>query len=157
MGAAVNLGSSVNGPQMEEYAILDADRATLYFTRAPSGQIETDSSIWSAPVLSFEGISVLGSGGSYAQDFDVLGANSSDADTPLPTGWTFTANDIIFNNATTDTFPASRRNYVGVYNGGSSDGPDRALVTDVSLEEGGELDFRAVVDGRTCAGVATWI
>ena len=63
----------------------------------------------------------------------------------MPAGWTFTANDIIFNNATTDKFPASRRNYAGVYNGGVNGDSDRALVTDVSLEEGGELDFRAVV------------
>ena len=143
-GAAVNLGNAVNGTQDEQFAVLDADHATLYLTRAPYDQVETASKIWSAPVLPFEGISVLGSGGTYAQDFAALGPDAS-ADTPLPAGWTFTANDIVFNNATTAKFPASRRNYAGVYNGGSTDDADRALVTDVSLEEGGELDFRAVV------------
>ena len=144
-GAAVNLGNSINGPQDEQFAILDAIHATLYFTRSPYDQVETASKIWSAPVLPFEGISVLGNGGTYAQDFAALGPDAS-ADTPLPAGWTFTANDIIFNNATTDEFPASRRSYAGVYNGGSNGDPDRALVTAVSLVEGGELDFRAVVE-----------
>jgi hypothetical protein len=64
---------------------------------------------------------------------------------PLPRGWTFTANDVVFNNTTTDKFPAARRDYAGVYNAGLAGDADRALVTDYSLEEGGELDFRAHV------------
>jgi hypothetical protein len=45
----------------------------------------------------------------------------------------------------TSRFPARRRNYAGVYNAGLDGDPDRALVTDYSLDEGGELDFRALV------------
>jgi hypothetical protein len=66
---------------------------------------------------------------------------------PLPTGWTFTANDIVFNNSTTDRLPAISRNYAGAYNGGASGDADRALVTDYSQTEGGELDLRVHVQG----------
>ena len=57
-----------------------------------------------------------GSGAAHAQDFDVLGTGSSVVGTPLPPGWAFTAHEVIFN----------------------------ALVTDVTINEAGELDFRAL-------------
>ncbi len=148
--APVNLGSAINTKDYEDFARLAPDGHTLYFDRrdvsAPDDPSWYNSAdIWQSSVLPFEAVGLSGAGGGYSQDFDVLGAESDAAGTPLPSGWTFTANDIIFSNATTDKFPASRRNYAGVYNGGVNGDSDRALVTDVSLEEGGELDFRAVV------------
>jgi hypothetical protein len=146
----VNLGSVINTGKVEDYAMLAADGSTLYFTRydilaGDDISYFNSADIWQSAVLSFEAPGVAGNGGAYVQDFDAMGSDAAKDGTSLPTGWTFTANDIVFNNATTERFPALRRNYAGVYSGGSTVDDDRALVTDYALDEGGELDFRAQV------------
>jgi hypothetical protein len=58
------------------------------------------------------------------------------------------ANDVVFNQTTTRGFPVVVQGFVGAYNAGADDASDRALVTDVTTNEAGELDFRArVTDG----------
>ena len=47
-----------------------------------------------------------GDGSSYTQTFDGLGSDSTKSFTPLSNGWTFTANDVVFNDVTTRRFPA---------------------------------------------------
>jgi ELWxxDGT repeat protein len=139
----INLGSAINSGSQEDFAHLSFDRRTLYFVRAVVAN--ENGEIWQAPVLPFEAKAISGNGGDYAQDFDSLGTVFPAAGTALPTGWTFTANDVVFASATTSRFPARRRNYAGVYNAGMAGDTDRALVTDYSVDEGGELDFRAFV------------
>lgn len=142
-GEAVNLGDTLNTPLGEEWAYLDADRMTIYFTRGLGDAGGAD--LWQSPLLPFQSVAQNGSGGAYATDFDSLGATASATGNALPTGWTFTANDIVFNDATTRSFPTTARGYVGVYNAGADGHDDRALVTDVTSAEEGELDFRTLV------------
>jgi hypothetical protein len=124
-----------------------ANGQMLYFTRFDPNDASyyNSADIWQSPVLPFETVGVRGNGGAYSQNFDGLGTASNAAGASLPTGWTFTANDIVFNNQTTERFPASRRAYAGVYNAGMDVNTDRSLVTDHSTNEAGELDFRALV------------
>jgi hypothetical protein len=145
--APVNLGNTINSVNdYEDISMLSADGQTFYFSRyyfsAPDWW--NSAEILQASVLPFDAVDVNGSGGTYSQDFNSLVVDGS-ADTALPAGWTFTANDIVFNNATTDSFSTTAKQYTGVYNAGTDGATDRTLVTDVTRNETGELDFRTLV------------
>jgi hypothetical protein len=144
-GPAVSLGSAVNSSTTELGANLSPDGAELWLTRTRDAANDQTRDLYIARVLPFDRVQLTGHGGVYQQTFDTLGVDTSQADTPVPSGWTFTANDIVFNNTTTDRFPALRRNYAGVYNGGVNGDADRALVTDYAANGGGELDLRVEV------------
>jgi hypothetical protein len=135
----INLGSAINTNGSEDFAHLAG--STFYFNRRITDS-DTTVDIWEAPVLPFSAVAISGS---YSENFDSLSAGDTQAGTPLPEGWTFTANDVVFSNATTGSFPARQRNYAGVYNAGTTGETDRSLVTDYSLDEGGELQLRAQV------------
>jgi hypothetical protein len=148
--AAVNLGNAINTVDDDDMPTLAADGQTFYFSRfdlplSDFPSYHNSADIWQASVLPFEAVGIAGAGGGYSQGFNSLGADASGAGTPLPVGWTFTANDIVFENATTNKFPAQRLVYAGVYNAGMDADADRALVTDVTRNEAGELDFRTLV------------
>jgi hypothetical protein len=150
--APVNLGNAVNTTiDYEDMPTLSSDGQTFYFTRydysAPDDPTWYNSAdIWQSSVLPFDAVGLSGAGGDYSQDFTTLGSDASQPGSPLPAGWTFTANDVVFNNTTTEEFPTRRRVYAGVYNGGNNGDADRALVTDESVNEAGELDFRTRVE-----------
>jgi hypothetical protein len=93
-----------------------SDASQFYVSRGDNDNVQSLDN-WVAPLLPFETVLLTGSGGAYVQSFDDL-SSSPQAGSPLPTGWTFTANDIVFNNATTDRFPATRHNDAGVYDAG---------------------------------------
>ena len=120
----VNLGDAINtSGSSEDYATLSSDGKTLYFSR--NGQTDDSFDIWQAPVLPFENVPLEGTSTHYTQSFDEPGISSTQAGAPLPAGWTFTANDVVFNNATTRSFPTSTRAYTGVYNAGADSAADR--------------------------------
>jgi hypothetical protein len=146
----VNLGDTINlAGSYETDPFLTADGSTLYFSRAVqisgTGPQNKTWDLYQAPVLPFPAEPLKGNGASYAQTFDALGTDASQSFSPIPAGWTFTANDVVFNNVTTGRFPTTARRYAGVYNAGADGASDRALVTDVTRYEAGELDFRALV------------
>jgi hypothetical protein len=141
----VNLGDTINKPGTYNWdPYLAADGSTLYFNQMVNSAIRSND-LFQAPVLPFSAESMKGNGSSYAQTFDALGSDASQAFSPIPSGWTFTANDVVFNNVTTRRFPTTARQYAGVYNAGTDGSEDRTLVTDVTRNETGELDFRALV------------
>jgi hypothetical protein len=149
----INLGDTINAAKStyNTRPFLTADGSTLYFDRIPdtsNGPINRTSDIYQASVLPFLTESMAGDGSSYGQSFDVLGTDASQPFLPIPRGWTFTANDVVFNNVTTRKFPTTARPYAGVYNAGADGAADRSLVTDVTTNEAGELDFRALVTGE---------
>jgi hypothetical protein len=149
--SAINLGNAINTPTgTEDTPAITADGQTFYFSRFdafapddPTGYNSGD--IWQSSVLRFDAVGLSGAGGNYSQDFTSLGTEDS-AGSPLPIGWTFTANDVVFNNATTDNFPTRSRSYAGVFNGGADGNADRALVTDESVNEAGELGLRTHIE-----------
>ncbi len=157
----VNLGDAINKPGYTTDPYLTTDGSTLYFNRTVN--YETGSGeLYQAPVLPFTAVSLTSQGASYQQNFDSLGSTSKSADQLFPDGWTFTANDVIFNNATTRTFPVAYREYAGAFNAGTSGEADRALATNVTEIETGELQFRAHVEGgpvqalRLAVDVEAW-
>ena len=84
----------------------------------------------------------------YKQDFDeALGTDATDTTVALPTGWTYTGSNIVFNDAITHPYSYPRaRPYAGIYNAGVTDDPDRALVAGISRAgTGGEIQFRGLV------------
>jgi hypothetical protein len=144
----VNLGDTINlAGRYETDPFLSADGSTLYFNRAVAPEGGPQNMTWDlyqAPVLPFTAVPLAGHGGAYQQNFDTLGDTSSSGQA-FPDGWTFTANDVIFNNATTRALPSTRFQYAGVYNGGATGQSDRALVTEARRIEDGELDLRVLV------------
>ncbi len=162
----VNLGDTINlAAGYETDPFLSADGSTLYFNRAESpngGPQNTTWDLYQAPVLPFSAVPLTGHGSAYQQNFDSLGNTSKTADQAFPGGWTFTANDVIFNNATTQKFPAASHQYAGAFNAGSSGNSDRALATGETQLETGELQFRAHVNGgpvqalRLAVDVEAW-
>ncbi len=137
---AVNLGNAINSAGHEDMPSLSPDGQTLYFSRfdnsAPSDAAWYNSAdIWQAPVLPFTTAGIKGQGGSFHENFDSMGTDVAQPGGELPSGWTFTANDVVFNNTTTSKFPPVTKIYSQVSNAGTNDGTvgdtDRALVTDV--------------------------
>jgi hypothetical protein len=154
----VNLGNAINlASDYQTDPFLTADGSTLYFNRAVlSPEVGPQGTTWDlyhAPVLRFETVGLSGAGGEYSQDFSALGTDSSHGGTPLPIGWTFTANDVVFNNTTTGQFPAPRYSYAGAYNAGESGDSDRALTTMATTIEQGELHLRAEVTDSPLAAL----
>ncbi len=148
----VNLGDAINWGGYNTEPYLTHDGSTLYYWRAqnlPDGSNLDPASmdIYQAPVLPFAVVPLAGQGSAYQQTFDTLGSSSKDAGQAFPVGWTFTANDVIFNSATTQKFPAASHQYAGAFNAGSSGDADRALATGETQLETGELQFRAHVNG----------
>lgn len=147
----VNLGDMINSATYDEdFARMSADGSTLYFKRSDrasdSREYVTTRDIWQSPVLPFETVELHGQGGLYQQDFDSMGTDSSEAGTPLPAGWTFTANDVVFSNSTTSAFPSGGKNWSLVYNAGNENDTDRALATDIEYRgEAGEIDLRTEI------------
>jgi hypothetical protein len=142
-----SLGDTVNSDDYESFPFLADDGSTLYFSRDASDWIDS-ADLYQTSVLPFVAESLAGSGSNYTQNFDELGTAADQPGSPMPPGWTFTANDVVFNQTTTRGFPVLVQDFVGAYNAGADDASDRALVTDVTTNEAGELDFRArVTDG----------
>ncbi len=148
-GPVVNLGGAINSPDYEQYPFLSPNGSDLLFVRAQQDYNDASRDIYQSHLLSFDAKPLAGNGGTYSEPFDdSLSADASQSGASLPSGWTFTANDIVFNNATTQSFPVratSTRPYAGVYNAGADGSADRTLVTDVTANEQGELDFRTLV------------
>jgi hypothetical protein len=143
-----NLGATINTDQFDSHPFLTADGSTLYFSHLGNdGPIPATADIYQAPVLDFTAKPLAGDGDRYTENFDGLGPDTAQPFLPIPAGWTFTANDVVFNNVTTRSFPASSKGFADVYNAGTNGADDRTLVTDVTDDEAGELDFRALVSG----------
>jgi hypothetical protein len=144
----VNLGDTINlAGRYETDPFLSADGSTLYFNRAiaPDGGPQNATwDLYQAPVLPFAAVPLAGHGGAYQQNFDSLG-DTSRSGQAFPDGWTFSANNVVFNNATTRGFPSGRFQYASVYNGGAAGQSDRALVTEAGRLEDGELNLRVLV------------
>ena len=64
--------------------------------------------------------------GPYVQDFDEALTTDTSTGQTLPIGWTFTENEVIFENTTTESFPRSGR--PGVFNAGQEQDVDRSLA-----------------------------
>jgi hypothetical protein len=148
----VNVGDAINGQFYNTEPHFTHDGSSLYFLRGSRLPDESDIipdsfDIYQAPVLPFTAAPLSGQGGVYQQKFDSLGDSSNFVAQPFPESWTFTANDVIFDNATTRRFPVPVRDYAGAFNAGTSGDVDRALATNVTELETGQLQFRAQIEG----------
>jgi hypothetical protein len=65
-------------------------------------------------------------------------------------GWAFAANDIVCKKCHHRQASGDSPQLPGVYTEVIQMARTRALVTDYSLEKGGELDFRALAQGARC-------
>ena len=88
--APVHLGNAINTKDREDIARLSPDGHPLYWDRFDKSSPDDSSfynsaDIWQSSVLPFEAVGLSGAGSDYSQDFDALGADSSAAETPLPT------------------------------------------------------------------------
>jgi hypothetical protein len=150
-GPLINLGAAINTEHFDTLGGFTANGSRLYFARmedpAGYGGDPNRRSVWEVPLALFESVPLNGTGDAHSENFDSLGVNASQPGTPLPTGWTFTVNDVIFNNSTTGGFSTTTRQYAGAHNAGAGDTEDRSLVTDVTRDEAGELDFRTLITG----------
>ena len=152
--APINLGSTINSANHDdEFATLSADGSMLYYTRYERGADGPDWSttdILQAPVKPFETVTMNGHGGRYSEDFDSMGVDATEPGSPLPRGWTFTANDVVFYDETTGPMPVTSRTWAQVYNAGIEGDTDRALVTEIerNRDEAGELDLRTTIEGE---------
>jgi hypothetical protein len=146
----VNLGDTINlAGSYETDPFLSNDGSTLYFNRAVAPEGGPQNSTWDlyqAPALTFETVGLSGAGGDYSQDFDQMDSNAA-AGSPLPTGWTFTANDVVFNDFTIGGLPTRIGSLAKVFNAGLDGDSDRALTTAATTIEEGELHLRAEVTG----------
>ena len=144
-----NLGDTINSDHDDTFAELSYSGDRLYFNRfereAGGGEIQLTWDTMQAAVLPFGAVSVSGRGGSYSQNFDSMGSETEPG-VEFPEGWTFTANDVIFNQVTTGEYGDDVQSYAQAYNAGERAESDRSLaVSSNSSNELGELDLRTTI------------